>query len=853
MINPDPKMEYFSSIISDLMMMMDHHRFIQPSKTSNVMIGNSASRGSEPTDEFDPMDPATIDDSVLSSPIPAGQSSSGYGDDVFDDRISMDFDSIMANDLDATIQPSSSYGKSNGISSDNSVSSDAYEKLVHSELGGEVDFKGLNSPEDNKIGINSRIGDIGDGLDVDLLADVINSGIEGNTTSPVPVVSGENSMRELPVHSQDLQGTTEGADPSVDDLLKALDDKDISDKSIDKAFEHLVNSEIISLDYNNPRLSTSSGVKSSKSNGSKNDSNTTNINLSLKNSADSVGSLCDSVGSLPSIGGVGNLVSAASMPNMQHSRLQQQPSALLMQQQQLVLQQEQQANNSSSSQENTSISSIVNSQLSQLPQGNNLTRREQEMLEQKRLELIKQLEEIHNMGQQQKQQQQQQQQANQQFFSQQQLLLQQQQQQKQRQQLQQLQQQQQQQRSMSGGHLTQGQFQLQGQQQQQPNMAFAMNQQMMQQQGGMAPGLMSANPLAMASSQTPFSFANNSNNNTVNNLRQQQQPSSMFGNATGNHSNNITNPQNSNVSSVMGLKGKETPLTSFLRGKSGASNTRNMMSINGQQQQQISAQGLSAQGLTSMNNSNHGANSQTSGILDASPIDFGASTNPFLRRRIMNSLDRSVDQGVRRGVNGLTGSGLSSTTRKNMMQQMACSTSMSKSAKELGKKKAPSDFYESAGIVARHLSADNLTSPTRRTSLTAGAAKAQNRRFQTQRRSNNSSNSFGNLSKSKHGSRSQLNKGGSGSSKTSRSLPVATNSNKSLSSSDDSTGSLVAIKARSGSGKRRGSGVKHKLGGSGGSARRLSSSQFLGGSARSLQLEREDQQPTGPQHNDGWP
>lgn len=841
-------------------MMMDHHRFIKPSTTSNVMIGSSQ-RNSDGTDDFDPLDPATMDESLLSSPIPAGPSSV-FGEDVFaDDKISMNFDDNMAFDLDTSNPPSSSYAKSGGISSDNSVSSDVYlEKMMNSDLGG-GEFRGMNSPENNTIGVSSKVGDIGDELDMDLLADVINSGIGDNTTSPsttpVPVVSGENSMRELQ-HNQDLQGPGESADSSINHFLKAFPDskgnqKGNADTSIDKSIEQLINIPIINLDNHKPDHSTSSGDRSNNhTNGSKNDTNTTNISLSLKNSGDSVGSLCDSIGSLPSIG-VGNLVPNESFSDMQQSRLkqQQQENALLMKQQQILQlqllqsQQKLRGNISSNNQKNTSIRSIVNNQL---PQANQMTNLGAQALEQQKLQLIKKLEEIersnmpmNNTGQQQRRQQQQTQKNHHQqqphFLIQQQLLLEQQQNQLR------LQQKQLQQNIMSGGQLTQGQLQSQGQQQQQQqqqaNMGFV-NQQMMQ-QGAMASGLMSPRPFAMGSSQTPFSQMNISNNGSMNSSGQQQQQSSMFANVIGNNNSNMNNSNNSqtkaNVSSVMGSKGKETPLMSFLRDKSGVNNARNMMSMTSQQQQ------LSAR---SLNSSNRSLGSDCSSILDATPMDL--NTNPFLRKQMMNNLDKSVNPGNRRGVHALTGSGLSSTTRRNMMQQMSSSlstTSFSKSAHDLRNKKSASDFYENAGIVARPGSADNVFAPGRRTSLTAGAAKAQNRRLQTLRRSSNSSSSFGNLGKGK-GSRRDVAKGGAGNS--TRSLPCksgATSSTQSL-SSGDSTSSLLGRTA-----KRRGSGVKHKLGTSG-SARRLSF-QHLSGSAAALQQQREDQQYMGPKQNDGWP
>merc|ERR1719437_39778 len=101
---------------------------------------------------------------------------------------------------------------------------------------------------------------------------------------------------------------------------------------------------------------------------------------------------------------------------------------------------------------------------------------------------------------------------------------------------------------------------------------------------------------------------------------------------------------------------------------------------------------------------------------------------------MMNNLDKSVNPSNRRGVNALSGSGMSSTTRRSMMQQISSSSSSSKSASELRSRRSASDFYENAGIVARPGSADNFFAPARRTSLTAGAAKAQNRRLQTLRR-----------------------------------------------------------------------------------------------------------------------
>lgn len=394
--------------------------------------------------------------------------------------------------------------------------------------------------------------------------------------------------------------------------------------------------------------------------------------------------------------------------------------------------------------------------------------------------------------------------------------------------------------------LRSGQIQAQHQQQhqQQQNLSFGVNQQInqqRQQQKGMI-GLLSPTPIGVATPQTAFSAMNNSNNGTMNKLRQQQRPSSMFANVTANNSSSNKNNNfqvQTNISSVMGSQVNDTPLSSFLRNK-GTSNTKNMMSS--QQQRQMSAEAAS-----SLNSMNRSMNSSSANILNATPINFNStSTNPFLRKQMMNNLDRSVNGGNRRGVHGLTGSGLSSATRRDMMEQMASSSSMSKSAKELRREKSPSDFYESAGIISKHASADNIIAASRFNGLTPGAAKAQNRRFQL-RRSSNSNSSFGNLAKNKNGSRRELIKAGGGSS--TRSLPGKSglgSSTRSL-SSEDSTGSLFAIKA----GGRSSHAAKHKLGSSS-SARRLSFQQ-ASSSATALQRQREDQQQTVNQQNDGWP
>lgn len=358
--------------------------------------------------------------------------------------------------------------------------------------------------------------------------------------------------------------------------------------------------------------------------------------------------------------------------------------------------------------------------------------------------------------------------------------------------------------------------------------------------------------MASSKSPTPFSFVNNSNTNTNNNnttgqLRQQQVPSAMFSNTNSNMNNNNNNSNSEmkpNVSSVMGAQGKESPMMSFLRSKTSGNNNNNnnnMMSMTGQQQQQQ----FPVSAVASMNTMNHSAG----GLLDATPMSTASSTNPFLRTQMMKNLDQSVNRNssTRGRLGGLAGSrGLSSSVRKSMMQSMHTGTNsgrISKSCKELKVN------YEHAGIISRHDSADHI--PTRRASLTAGAAKAQNRRQNLSR----SNNSFGNLTRGK-GSRKDLK---SGSGHSTRSLPAKSmdrSSTRSL-SSEDSSGSLIPVKRSStgGRGGRGGHGAKHGLGSRRGSARRISSVPYLGSSAgesaASFQQRLEDQQK-GPQQNSGW-
>jgi len=907
--------------------MMDHHRFIQPTKSSNVMIGGSASRSSDTTDDHTASDPVGAND-CSTNPIPHS-SVPIFGDDAFE-KINMDFDL--------------SGESSKPRSSDTSLASEMFlEKLYNSELKGMIEME--NSPEDNsKIGISSKLGDIGDELNMDLLEDNLfpngdyGDNNEGNDTinnyslpsNPLhALISNDSSIGSL-IHQ--AQEVTENSESSADQLLKLLPETGNGNSEVsienmlmgnsDNSLENLINAPLIDMDSRFPDSSVSNNEGFGNNNNDKNRNSNTNNNQSFGlEHVGSSGSLSDSIGSLQTLGldnrnsnepfpvhtssGSMNSVrlnsqvmnnsmnnsinisnnsrstsaAVAQQQKQQMAARQQQQQALLMQrQQQLFLQQQQQMrqqqqqqlnNNSKKSAAASSIQSIVNDQLSQLPQVSQLTKLGVVGLEEEKLKLIRRLQQIEhsnmplNTGQQQQRQQQQQQQQ-QQFLLQQQVLLKQQQLQLEQQKKQQLQQQQG--ASMpslgTGGQITQGQMELQGQQQQQQqsNMGFAMNQQIMQQQqGGIAPGLLSPRPIATPQTQT--SFFNNSNNmmNISNNNNDsnnspggksslQQQQTSIFSNTNGVFNDNNNKKMKANVSSVMGSQGKETPLLSFLRKNRGSSNNNNTMIAQMGQQQQPTSQAAAA----SLNTTNHSISSEGS-LFDGTPIDYNAAaSNPFLRQ-MMNNLDRSVNRNssMRGQIGGIAGNGLSNLTRRNMMQQMSTSGQISKSCREL-EKQMSTDSYESAGIIARHGSMDQI--PTRRTGLTAGAAKAQNRRFTL----NRSNNSFGNLNKSRSGPRREgpkreLKQAGSGSS--SRSLPGKFNtSSKTSLSSEDSAGSLITIKVGGKMGRRS---SKHKLGIGNSLAHRTSSVPYMNSfasseSAASIQQRREGNQQGGGGHNHQW-
>lgn len=523
----------------------------------------------------------------------------------------------------------------------------------------------------------------------------------------------------------------------------------------------------------------------------------------------------------------------------QRRRQQQQREPYLKDQQQ---QQQGKRNNSNA---HSSIVNIVNNQLPQLsPQtANNSTSNQRAQmdyagLQQEKMKLIRRLQEIeragmgknHNRGQQ--------------FFAQQQQMI-----------LQQQQQQEIQRQFGMGNSLKQqpqnGLNSLQvkaGQQQQQRQLPLSnqFQQRLQQQQMGLSqmaqmPIGFAPTPIAIDPTPSPFStsITNDNSSNTNNALRkqQQQQPSSIFAETAAN--------SNSNISSVIGSGRKETPLQSFLRNKRSS-----IGSVSGN----ITAPQLQPQSKFSAGSTPFGGNNNmvtTASILDATPMDFGAqSNNPFLRKQMMASMDRSVSgcntsaRGRRSSAGRNSSSSLSSSIRQSMMLQMAPggsrhqrsnkannlmnsrsehgTTSTSSSASNLSSGGA--DIYQSTGITQRHASADHLMLGSSRHSMSVGTAKAQNRRLNAVSRS--SSSSFGTLTKSK--------------------------SNGGL-KKDFSAGSLIPVKRGNGVGGRGGFGAKHKLSQNSTISLRSQSVPFMiqrgGGSASERQQQRMDE---GNNHNDGW-
>merc|ERR1712238_614734 len=341
------------------------------------------------------------------------------------------------------------------------------------------------------------------------------------------------------------------------------------------------------------------------------------------------------------------------------------------------------------------------------------------------------------------------------------------------------------------------------------------------------------------------------------------------------------------IASVMAAGRKETPLQSFLRNKRGSVASK---AQHDQQQSSTTTRTNTLGAVTSIGAQRNNNSGIKNSVLDATPLDFSSSsTNPFLRRQMMSNLERSVNRNSRTG-GRLSGSvnrgGLSSSVRQSMIHQISSGNNLRASSLHMpsslpsttqnrGKtirrnsnhitghnskitspnmlRRSSSDFYESAGILSRHASEDHIAAPSRRTSIGAGAAKAQNRRF-TLSRSNSSfgnltknklikvgsqkslsrsNSSFGNLMKNnKHGSRRELIKVGS----------------QSSFGSHDSSGSLIPTKR--GGGRGAGSGSKYRLGGGGGN--RSHSVPYMVSSKSNPSNNANSSAHQGNKQNDSW-
>ena len=974
-------------------MMMDHHRQISAGEQHKKKKNSTNSNIIIETDETNCINANSISDSnncnsnsntnpdssllfgvgagagATSSTKTASAQSPALLDDEAFDKIEMDFDAIMANDLETPTIPSGSNTNTNNNSNNGSI---------HSGAG--IDIGGMNNSNSNnmntnnnnnnnmlfdklfsspgsqggstKMGISSKLGDIGNELNIELnLEDILPSptetsatgnknintthqhssssndsisiassfgggslmggGLMGSGTSLGFGASSEHITTNNASFSSSINNKGHDSDSSLDKLFNSIKGGNNSDSSIEKllmgnsesTFDKLLNMDIIDIgnndDNDNDSNYINTGAKNLSTHGSYNDSNSNNNNNNNNNSnnnthvyptecssgfaATSIGTATDvnnrinntgtGTANMPSSNGTvqqdlnptkvlsSSIASSVDARQQQYSMMMQQQQQQQQQQQMFLQQQQQQQqqhhqHQQHQQQQQDSIRSIVNNQLSQLPQNNQLTQMGVAGLEREKMKLLRRLQEIELSGTQgvggigggvpvqpihQQNQEQQQFQYQQQLQRQQQSLLQQQ------------QQQQQQQRGMAisapssmtmttplrtnsaGSFITQ-------------------HRQRHQQHQQVASDYLSPTPIG---SMEPTPIMANSNLNINSNSHSNMTMNSSNSNSNSN-SNNMTS-NNMSISSVMVAGRKETPLQSFLRNKRGPA------ANNSQHEQHPNS-------TTTMNNMGaatsidiRNKSSSKSSMLDATPLDFSStSTNPFLRRQMMSNIDRSVNRNnsIRGRLGGrVSGSALSSSARQSMMLQMSSGNNLSSSmhtpsslssttpirgnvirrnssyvtgrdGADISSSNMPgrgsSDFYQSAGILSRHASEDHIVVPSRRTSIGAGAAKAQNRRFTLSR----SNSSFGNLTKnSKHGSGRELHKGGS-----QRSL-----------GSNDSSGSLIPTKR--GGGRGSSSGAKYKLGG----GKRSNSVPYMIPGKNDPNNSPDGSAHQGSRQNDGWP
>jgi len=918
-------------------MMMDHHIQIpageqhkkKKTTNSNMMIGTDEANSMNNNIIINNPDSSLLFGAATSTTTIGAQSIALLDDDVFD-KIEMDFDAIMSNDLDTpTIALKdnnnndgnilSDAGIAGSISTSTNINIDSNSNSNSNNISTLLFDKLFSSPgsqgEGSKIGISSKLGNIGDELHTDLnLEDMTLSNpttIGNKNTNPAHFCSNDSlsiasfggcSMMGGASLGLGASGTTsssmstmnrgQGSDLSMDKLFNSNKEGNNSDSSIEKllgnldtSIDNLLNMDIIDIDDNdnnhhNHNHNDTNDIITDTNNITTNNSNSNNNNSrcnSLTEASRGIAPATDSernynnetVTTNTPIGNGTDNYSAQQDLNLVNvlsssptSSLSEPSSSVAARQHHysMLIQQQQQ-------QQPDPIRSIVNNQLSQLPENNQLTQMGAAGLEREKMKLVRRLQEIERSGLQgmgmgasigvecvtgQPIQQPQQQQ----FQYQQQLQL-------QRQQQSLLQQQQQQQQVLSTSTSmpmtkpsrtnSAGSFMTQHQEQD-------------QHQQGMARPL-SPTPIRNI---VPTPMMTSSNINISSN--------------SNSNSNNMTS--NMSIASVMAAGRKETPLQSFLRNKRGSAASKLQ---HDQQQSSTTTRTNTLGAVTSIGAQRNNNSDIKNSVLDATPLDFSStSTNPFLRRQMMSNLERSVNRNSRIG-GRLSGSvnrgGLSSSVRQSMIHQMSSGNNLRASSLNMpsslpsttqnrGKatrrnsnhitghsskittpnmlRRSSSDFYESAGILSRHASEDHIAAPSRRTSIGAGAAKAQNRRF-TLSRSNSSfgnltknklikvgsqkslsrsNSSFGNLMKNnKHGSRRELIKVGS----------------QSSFGSHDSSGSLIPTKR--GGGRGAGSGSKYRLGGGG---NRSHSVPYMVSSKSNPSNNANSSAHQGNKQNDSW-
>lgn len=292
-------------------MMMDHHVQIPASEqhnkkkttNSNIMIGTDETNYSNSNSIINNPDSSLLFGAATSTTAIGAQSLAFLDDDTFD-KIEMDFDAIMSNDLDTPIalkdNNSSNNNNSNdgnilsgasiagsGSSSSNNINIDSSSSNSNSNNISNMLFDKLFSSPGSQgdgamIGISSKLGNFGDELNTDLnLEDMILSNpttIGDKNTNPTHSCSNDSisiasfggcSMMGGASLGLGASGTTsssmstinrgQGSDSSMDKLFNSIKKGSNSDSSIEKllmgnsdtSIDNLLTMDIIDIDNNN--------------------------------------------------------------------------------------------------------------------------------------------------------------------------------------------------------------------------------------------------------------------------------------------------------------------------------------------------------------------------------------------------------------------------------------------------------------------------------------------------------------------------------------------------------------------------------------------------------------------------